>query len=147
MSERLDGCLVIQGLLRQVLVVQPDIAMQRLLKIVGAVEVGERSTCDSRPLKRSTMPLVCGDFGLVSRCSMPRAWHSASNSCRPDSSLACLPNSRSVNSLSFSVNKVLTFIGAALATALRNERAAAAVLWLLMAMNTQRVARSMATNT
>lgn len=37
--ERLKRGFVVQGFLRQVFVVQPDVAMQRLLQVLRAVEV------------------------------------------------------------------------------------------------------------
>ena len=64
-----------------------------------------------RPLNRSTMPLVLGVLGLVSRCSMPSSWHSWSNSWWPLGSRSRLANSRSVNSLPLSVNSLLILIG------------------------------------
>ena len=101
-------------------------------------------TSAMRPLKRSTMPLVLGVLGLVSRCSMSRAWHSRSNSWLPLG--LRLANRRSVNFLPLSVKSLLILIGQALCRALRKAGALAALLLALMATNTQRVARSMATN-
>ena len=68
-------------------------------------------TSAMRPLNRSTMPLVLGVLGLVSRCSMPSSWHSWSNSWWPLGSRSRLANSRSVNSLPLSVNSLLILIG------------------------------------
>ena len=62
------------------------------------------STSLIRPLKRSTIPFVCGVRGLVSRCS---AAHSRSNSCLPLAGF-CRLNRRSVNSLPLSVRMVRT---------------------------------------
>ena len=71
-------------------------------------------TSAMRPLNHSTMPLVLGVLGLVSRCSMPSSWHSWSNSWWPLGSRSRLANSRSVNSLPLSVNSLLILIGQAL---------------------------------
>ena len=48
-----------------------------------------RSTWLNRPLKRSTMSLVCGVLGLLRQCSIPSAWH-ASTSERPSHSIYSL---------------------------------------------------------
>ncbi len=70
------------------------------------------STSLIRPLKRSTIPFVCGVRGLVSRCSISSAAHSRSNSCLPLAGF-CRLNRRSVNSLPLSVRMVRMWQGAA----------------------------------
>ena len=93
-----------------------------------------------RPLNRSTMPLVLGVLGLVSRCSMPSSLHNWSNSWLPLGSRSLLANRRSVNSLPLSVSSLVILIGQALCSALRKACALAAVLLALSCTNTQRVA-------
>lgn len=58
-----------------------------------------------------------------------------------------MPNNRSVYCLPLSVRAVRILNGAALRTAAKKALADAAVLYCLMAINTQRVALSIPTNT
>ena len=66
-----------------------------------------------RPLKRSTMPLVCGDLGGVRRWSMSSSVHSLSNSWFPVGARLRRPKRRSVNSLPLSVRIVRILRGQA----------------------------------
>ena len=68
-----------------------------------------------RPLKRSTLPLVCGWRGAISRCSVPRPSQRLSNLYPPLGSLPLLMN-RSLNWLPLSVARLVIFIGAAWCT-------------------------------
>src|SRR6218665_1778378 len=86
------------------------------------------STSAMRPLNLSTMPLVLGVLGLVSRCSMPSAWHNWSNSWLPLAWRSPLANSRSVNSLPLSVSNLLILIGQALCNAFMKACAPAALV-------------------
>ena len=64
------------------------------------------------PLKRSTIPLICGWRGGITRCSIPNSLQTKSNSCFPVDDFVA-PADRSVNWLPLSVRMVLIFIGAA----------------------------------
>ena len=81
-----------------------------------------------RPPQEPELRLDC------SKAARPLGWR-----CR-------LANSLSVNSLPLSVSSLLILMGQALCNAFRNALALAALLLVLMATNTQRVALSMATN-
>jgi hypothetical protein len=66
------------------------------------------NTSSMRTLNRSTMPLVCGDLGGVSRCLMSSAVQSLSNSCFPLCTRLRKPDRRSVNSFPLSIRMVRT---------------------------------------
>src|SRR6218665_868806 len=132
--------------LRQLVVVQDHAARQGCSMSSRLSNLWVLSTSAMRPLNLSTMPLVLGVLGFVSRCSMPSAWHNSSNSWLPLAWRSPLANSRSVNSLPLSVSNLLILIGQALCNVFRKDCALAAVLLALSCTNTHRVARSMATN-
>ena len=103
------------------------------------------STSSMRPLNRSTIPLVCGDLGGVSRCSIPRVEQSMSNSCCPVATRFRRPKRRSVNSFPLSVKMVRIWIGHARSRSRRRRQALAAVLLRYTAVKTQQLALSIAT--
>ena len=114
------------------MVVQSHVTHERLLQILTAGKSVRFKHISNASIKAFDHAIGSGRGGLVRRCAILRAWHSWSNSWLPVAWRSRLANNLSVNSLPLSDRIFCILIEQTLCKAFRNERAAAAVLWLLI---------------
>jgi|TARA_B110000879_G_C11104757_1_gene484760 hypothetical protein len=70
------GRFAAQGQLRKLLVVEQEVAIQHSIQLLTGAEMLALEYIFDATVVPSTMPLVCGDLGGVSRCLIPRSTQS-----------------------------------------------------------------------